>query len=188
MRVFAYCAQTFAEATAKAAGVAPMTCPPLSSEIFNPDGLAGRDFLYFDLHGEPGQGAWYGDGELLALTAAQIAAANLAGAVVFATNCHLGDADSPMLAALLAAGARAVCAGPGINWAGTRTLFGAGLLGAAFRAALAVGFAPELALTFAKGVVSTEAALGSETHKAAVPDTLGFRIFTGDDHAHPSAA
>jgi hypothetical protein len=178
MRVFAYCAETFAEATAKAAGVAPLTCPPADAGGFDPAQLAGRDLLYFDLHGHPGVGTWYGDGELPALTAAQLRAANLAGACVFATNCYLADADSPMLAALLSAGARCVVAGPGENFAGTRTVFGAGLLGEAFRLLLAAGFDPELALSGAKALIRIDATLGSAVHKAAVPDTLGFKVIT----------
>lgn len=193
MRVFAYCAQTFAEATAKAAGVAPITCPPESAASVIPAGLAGYDLLYFDLHGEPGRAEWYGDGGLVALTADQIRSANLAGAVVFATSCFLAPdqpersghwsqvlpplAESPMLDALLAAGARCVVAGAGQNLAGGRTVAGAHLLGEVFRLALGAGADPHFALRVAKASVFVDGALGSQVHKRAAADTLQFEIF-----------
>jgi hypothetical protein len=178
MRVFAYCAQMFAVATWKAAGVRPITCPPLSADsFFDVARLDGYDLLYFDLHGEPGAAEWIGDGGIVALTAAQVQRADLSAAVVFATNCYLGDDDSPMLDALLAAGARCVVAGAGPNLAGARTVYGAHLLGEAFRRLLSRGASPGWALGAAKLAVRVNAALGSAEHKRAAADTLGFRAF-----------
>jgi len=71
--------------------------------LAGPDADTGWDVIYLDLHGEPGAPMWFGDYGEVALTAEQVRSVNLRGAVVFAVNCHLGDYDSPMLDALLAA-------------------------------------------------------------------------------------
>lgn len=67
MRTFAYCAESFFDVTRRAAGVNPLTCPPLTAEDFNPAWLNQFDLLYFDLHGELGQNYWTGDRGILAL-------------------------------------------------------------------------------------------------------------------------
>ncbi|MBU0494099.1 MAG: hypothetical protein KKA73_04915 [Chloroflexi bacterium] len=180
MRVFAYCAQSFAATTRAAAGVAPLTSPPLTGATFDPRWLAGYDLLYLDLHGQPGQPTWWGD-EAVALTAAQIQTTDLTGAVVFAVNCHLADADSPMLDALLSAGARYVIGGDGRNWGGERALLGAPLLGQWFRRLLRVHVPPLLALRWAKARVQADlwAADAQERHDLAeaARDTLAFQAY-----------
>lgn len=177
MRVFAYCAQSFVLATGLAAGVEPLTCPPVTAASFDPAQLAGHALLYFDLHGEPGVDQWFGDARLPALTAEQIRSVDLGGAVVFATNCYLADAGSPMLDALLDAGARCVIAGPGRNYAGAQTVFGASLLGQAFRAALEKVADPAWALNLAKWAVRADGIFGSHVHRQAAQDTIGFGLF-----------
>lgn len=170
IRVFAYCAQSFAEATRKAAGVEPLTCPPISAERFPPLGLQGYDFLYLDLHGSPGEPFWRGDDRICALTATQVLSNDLRGCVVFAANCYLADGDSPMMDALLDAGARYVIGGAGENWGPTRGwLFGAPLLGLWLRRWLAIGLSPLRALGLAKRAVRMRG--------VAVEDTLAFRAY-----------
>lgn len=182
MRIFAYCCKSFEEATRKAAGVIPVTSPPVIAYVFEPQWLENRDFIWFDLHGAPGLPHWYGDDGLMALTAETLRCADLGGAVVFATNCHLADEGSPTLDALLEAGARYVIGGDGKNWGSDeRTLFGANLLGMWVRWLLATGADPVWALRIAKGrlrlQLAAEKALGRESHAEAARDTLGFRAY-----------
>lgn len=181
MNVFAYCAASFREATRRAAGVEPLTCPPASAESFEPSWLEGQDFLYFDLHGEPGEAFWRGDGGIVALTDAQIAQADLGGAVVFAANCYLADQDSPMMDALLEAGARYVIGGEGQNWAGQRTVYGASLLGQRFRQLLEREFDPLRAITLAKRWLQLGLAANRILRRRhlvqAAKDTLAFRVY-----------
>jgi len=150
MRVFAYCAKSYERMTRRAAGVEPLTCPPVWTLNFDSRRLEGHDFLYFDLHGQPGEPQWYGDGARVALTEDQINRADLSGAVVFATSCWLGDEDSPMLDALLDAGAEYVIGGPGENYAYASVLLGAGLLALWFRRLYALGLPVLTALALAK--------------------------------------
>ena len=75
MRTLAYCAESFREATRKAAGVEPLTCPPLWWREFDARAMEGCDLLYFDLHGDPALASWCGDGGIVALTADQVRAA-----------------------------------------------------------------------------------------------------------------
>jgi len=180
MKVFAYCSQSAAESTRKAAGVEPVTCPPTKAGDFDLAQLEGQDFIYFDLHGAPGGDTWRGDKRTIALREAQIRSANLKGAVVFATNCHLGDANSPMLTALLDAGATYVVAGDGLNWAGAATVMGAARLGQLFRIALAFMDARR-ALTAAKMGVQR---LWLRGQRGIVQDTLGFKLFYRPEAPH----
>jgi hypothetical protein len=118
--------------------------------------VEGYDLLYFKLHGAAGQAFWYGDNWLTAIGADQLRQADLDGAGVFVTNCHLYEVvdglnePSEMLKALLFAGARFVVGGPGANWALTKRVFGADLLGMLFRGALQRGYRPDAALEVAK--------------------------------------
>ncbi len=181
MRVFAYCCASFEQATKKAAGVGPVLCPPVTALNFDPRNLEGNDLLFFDLHGMLGDPAWYGDGNVCALTADQIKSVSLDGAVVFAMNCYLADDDSPMMDALLDAGARYVIGGDGQNWAGKRDVYGAGLLGLRFRKLMARGVAPLKALAFAKRWVSGKMAIDRVVKKGgrvkAAQDTLAFKAY-----------
>lgn len=191
MKIFAYCAYSFKESTAKASGVEPATCPPMDSQGFNTLWLAGKDLIYFDFHGEPGGDIWYEQyrrqGDLLptrtvALTAIQLSEAALTDSVVFVLSCHLADKGSPMLEALLDAGAAYVIGGDGKNWASTGpTLFGAAQLGYLFRIALTLGLDPLPALDHAKRALENWVSLNREpTEKQlmAAADTLEFKAYT----------
>lgn len=152
MDVFAYCAERFERPTRTIAGVEPLTSPPLDDVGFDPAWLSGHDLVVFNLHGLPHEPGWYGAGRgddpddllptrgPLALSADTLRRAKLDGAVVFAVNCYLGEIGSPMLAALLDAGASAVLAGAGENFGGVRGVRGADLLGLWFRWGLALGW------------------------------------------------
>ncbi len=96
------------------AGVAPLTSPPIYFRDFDAHVLEGHDLIFFKLHGLAGQPYWYGDGGLTAISAEQLAGLNLKGALVFAENCW-GGRESPMVQALLKAGAACVVTGTGVN-------------------------------------------------------------------------
>lgn len=174
MKVFAYCCESFKGGTRKAAGVEPVTCPPSWAGEFDTSQLEGNDLIYFDLHGAPRNDQWYGDHDIVALTASQLARVDLQGTIVFALNCFLADEESPMLDALLEAGARYVVAGDGRNYAGTKRLFGASLLGLWFRRLLEL-VGPLKALALAKRRVRLNLIKGKRKEEAS--DTLAFRAF-----------
>jgi hypothetical protein len=184
MRTFAFCAASFKESVAKAAGVRPLLSPPVEAfgaqgPQFNPRWMSGYDFIYFKLHGMVGQPFWYGDDWLTAITAEQIQSADLTRAIVFVANCntwHPTRPDSPehqapMLWALLQAGARAVVAGPGQNYAKTKGIYSADLLGLNFRRFLQM-FPIEQAFELAKVPVK----LAARTDPR-VKDALEFQLF-----------
>ena len=182
LKVFAYCAETFVDSVYKAAGVKPVTCPPWDAETFEVKALEGRDLLYFDFHGLPGASYWFEElqqaGMIMAervkaLTADQISEADLGGAIVFALSCYLGDEDSPMLDALLSAGASYVIGGEGKNWAHAKRVTGANRLGFYFRKSLERGKTPLEALTIAKRLLRITISPARET----VRDTLAFRAY-----------
>lgn len=171
MKTFAYCSRTFTQSVRSSAGVTPFTCPPLIMEHFLPGLLEGYRFLYFKLHGIKGEPFWYGDNWLTALSAETIHVADLRSAVVFAANCHLPE--SPMLDALLAAGAQAVVAGGGRNFAGVTAMRGADLLGYYFRLMLQLHIPPKAALSMAKYGLRT-----IRRPTAPIADALAFQLFT----------
>ncbi|MFH1485969.1 MAG: hypothetical protein ABIH46_07860 [Chloroflexota bacterium] len=174
--VFAYCAASFEWTVKRASGVAPKMSPPLTMDSFTPSLMEGYEFLYFKLHGMPGQPFWYGDDGVTAISAHQIAEANLVGAVVFVANCHLPE--SPMLKALLGAGASAVIGGPGENYAGVQTIMGADLLGMYVRYLWQLGADAQRALRWAK------LRLRLKWPSKATKDTLSFQLYTkGARHA-----
>lgn len=174
MRIFAYCARSFADQTRRAAGIDPVTCPPAQSGTLDLTQLENCDLLYLDLHGIQGAAHWEGDGRTVALTAEELGAVDLTGTVVFATNCYLGDAHSPMLGALLRAGSTAVIAGPGKNWSPqSGVAYGAALLGMWVRLSLQMGATPETALEIAKLRVRASRPL----NRGVAADTLEFRIY-----------
>lgn len=166
------------------AGVQPVTCPPIVAETFNPAWLENQDLILIDLHGERGLDYWYAvaDGpggipqRIVALRSEQICQADLGGAVVFATSCYLGEEDSPMLAALLDAGAGYVIAGSGENYAGERKIAGAGLLALFFRMYLEAGVNPPKALATAKNSLRIVG-----RNKRAKQDTLAFQAFKREE-------
>jgi hypothetical protein len=132
---------------------APILCPPTTAETFDLALLAGRDLVWFKLHGREGERYWYGDNWTTALSADRLAQADLAGAVVFVSNCWLTDAagfPGPMLVALAQAEAKAIIGGSGRNWALSTRIGGTDLLGLYVRVFLALGFSALNALRFAK--------------------------------------
>lgn len=178
MDVFAYCSLEFLEVTRRAAGVEPVTCPPTTANSFDVSQLSGYEFIYFDLHGAPGATCWLGDDWVVALCNRDVASADLAGATVFAANCNLADRDSPMMDALLDAGARYVIAGEGANH-GPRSgrLYGAPLLGLWTRRFMQFGADPLVALTWAKRAVQADALVASRDVGGADDDALAFRAY-----------
>lgn len=166
----------------------PVTSPPLDSTRFDARRLEGYDLLYFDLHGWPGGSVWLGQSRPstverrnVALTVEQLAGVSLHGCVVFAATCYLADSDSPMLDALLDAGARYVIGGEGVNWNGLSNPIGAGLLGQWFRRGMQMGIEPLRALALAKQRVRLSLARyrisGMEAQATAARDALAFRAY-----------
>ncbi len=173
MRVIALSCPEFAEAAGKAAGVTPLP-PPL------PLRLPPCDFLYIDMHGVYGHALWFcEDGP--AVSARQVAEWDLVGTTVFAANCYLADEGSPMLDALLRAGARYVIAGEGMNYGGRKRLVGSGLLARYIRKLMALGVEPMMALTIAKHRMGFSPLvwriLGRKGAEKAARDTLRFKAF-----------
>lgn len=186
MRTFAYCCKSFRESVRKAAACEPLLSPPTTVETFQPACLQGHHFIYFKLHGLPDQPFWYGDHWCTAVSAEQIQAANLHGAVVFVANCYLlpppeerlAGRTTPMLDALQAAGARAIIGGDGQNYARANTIDGADALGIFIRVWLERGFTPPNAFRYAKRLLRFVSAA-----RPAIQDALRFDFYTGDDHA-----
>jgi len=188
MKTFAYCAASFVDSARKAAGVEPLTCPPINVNNFDTGWLEGVKFIYLDLHGLPGKGYWFEmvqdpePRQVVAMTAAKMRQCNIEGATVFASTCYLADKGSPMMTALFDAGARCVVGGDGENWAGrTRQLFGADLLGQKFRFWTSIGMSPTKALAYSKKSVfkllEKERAAGNTKRALAARDTLDFRVY-----------
>lgn len=193
MQILAYCAQSFEEAAARVTGITPMTCPPYMASMFDPHWLEGYDLLYFDFHGLPGVAYWYEEergtlpNRYIALSADQLRQANLKNTIVVALTCHLADTDSPMLDALLAAGATYVIGGDGRNWASTQKPTGAGLLAKRLIEQLKSGAGVLDALATAKrairGQMVRDAARLRFRQVYAGRDTLGFRAYYREDMA-----
>lgn len=181
MRTFAYCAKRFENTTRRGAGVWPFTCPPVTAETFIPSMLEGYDLLYFDLHGIPDSPTWYGDDHHAALSAWDVRQAHLDGVVVFAVNCYLADQNSPMMDALLDAGASFVIGGEGQNYGGAKRMLGAASLGHAFRLGLQAGLRTPAALSAAKRWLwllwAKHRMLGESQREMAIMDALSFKAF-----------
>ena len=152
-----------------------MTCPPMVAKKFDPTWLEGHQLLYFDLHGRLNNPWWWGDEGHTALTVKEIKAADLSGAVVFAVNCYLADEQSPMMDALLDAGAKLVIGGGGQNWAGAKRVQDAALLGKTFRRLYLRGVPALWSLQLAKTWLRLAALLRRDRN--ALRDTLAFRAY-----------
>lgn len=187
MNVFACCIQPAAVAVQKATGVEPLCCPPVMAESFDPLWLEGHDLLYFRLHGFAGQhNVWYGEHPEMketvpealwgasiqsypALLAKTIERADLSGSIVVVANCY--GADNLIFAsAFYDAGAIAVIAAPGPNFAAGSDVIGADSLVKTMLDNLQRGMDTKKALAWAR------ANLLFTAWREADRDALGFRI------------
>jgi len=135
------------------------------------------DFIYVDLHGDPQGTVWYGDDEMVTVTARQLRQVDVTGTVVFAANCYVGDQDSPMRRALFQAGARYVIAGEGRNYGpADGPLYGAPLVGLWLRRFLSMGVSVPRALGAAKRIAAVRG--GSAE---IVSDVQTFAAYVGGD-------
>lgn len=174
MKTFAYCSRSFRRFVRRAARTSPILCPPTTMATFDPDLLAGHDLVWFKLHGRAGEPYWYGDHHATALSADQLAQADLEGAVVFVANCWLADhvgRPGPMLVALAQANPKAIIGGAGTNYAEANRLGGTDLLGLYIRVFLQIGFCTYNALRLAK--LRLQLKRPSFVNK----DTLGFKMW-----------
>jgi len=169
VKTFAYCAASFEKSVRRAAGVTPLLSPPVSFQGFLPEWLEGYDLLYFKLHGFPDQAYWYGDDWITAMSEELVRQSDLRETIVFVANCYLPE--SPMLKALLYAGAKAVIGGAGVNYARSKQVDGADLLGLYLRFFMQVGLSASNSLTLAKNRIRIK-------RKSMVKsDTLDFKIY-----------
>lgn len=172
MDIWAYCTAPAREAVVEATGVEPLVSPPMTASEFNPRWLEGHGLLYFRLHGTVDQTVWYGEGPqgglYVALTINQLREARLGGALVVVANCY--GAQSPMVAELYRAGAGAVIAGDGPNYAAGGRVIGADKLAREVIAGLRGGRSVERALRIAKMKLLATAWRGPDR------DALGFRV------------
>lgn len=183
MKMVAYAARRYEGATRKAVGrqATLLTCPPVHNGNIESRWFAGADLVVFNLHGLPGSPVWFGGDGLNdgvpALKADTLAMLDLSGAGVFAVNCHLGNDDSPMREALLAAGAAWVVGGEGVNYGGLETPAGADILLCWFVRWLKVLKKPEAALSAAKTATRLLSRARTAKERAVAQDTLAFRLW-----------
>ena len=136
-----------------ATGVKPLTSPPWRAGLIRPEHVENYDFIYLRLHGIEGvDDTWFGEdqqGNLVsALDADNLEDVDLAGATVLVANCY--GASSPLVRELYQAGAEAVIAGPGRNWALADVVVGTDKLAQWMLRAMKAGAGPRWALQMAK--------------------------------------
>ena len=134
-----------------------LTSPPLTSRDVTAWTFAGAEFIYVRLHGRPDvPDTWFGQapdgGTVTALTLDGLAGLHLPDVVVLLGTCY--GADSPFPAAFYEAGARAVIAGAGANYAATKDVVGADLLARWVLRGLSAGLAVRHALLLAQARLS----------------------------------
>jgi len=171
MRVFAYCSREAAGAVIRATGVFPYVAPPMTCSGFDPCWLQQRDLIYIRLHGmREINGTWFGrswDGALWPAFDASCIPDDLGGAVVVIATCF-GD-RSILVPEFYRAGASAVIAGAGLNFAAKQRVIGVDLLVQWMLRGLAVGLSAERSLDLAK------ARLVLTAFRRADRDALEFR-------------
>jgi hypothetical protein len=183
MRILALCDQWYEEATRKVVGerARVVTCPPTFASDVEPGWLGGYDFIYVDLHGQPGSAYLYAGRkqELAALSVPVVRKANLKGTVVFAATCFLPH--TPFLKAFLASGATAVMGGYGTNYGAAHRLVGAQHLAKFTIQGLMAGW--DLETAFNAGLHRLRRNLMAWVlDPRETADTLEFRIWrAGDD-------
>ena len=188
---FAYCPPSQRWAVSHAAGVEPLTCPPMTYQRFDSGNLRHRKLLYFSLHGVPDQPYWYGANHTTAMSTDAFHNLDLSETIVFVANCHLPD--TPFLKAILDCNPLFLAGGRGVNLTRGHSLVGAHLLGYLFRLAISLHIPPANALAMAKYTLSVRTdALRQETKRlktraarrrlaediAANQDALEFTNFT----------
>lgn len=139
MKTYAVAARRWAVSTWLAAGARPRLAPPLRADSFEPAVLGsgtGSRLVYVCLHGLPGQPYWYGDDWSTAITAEQVRACDMSGAVVYLAGCF---GQGPMTDALIDAGARAVVGSAAEVWGGYVFPTGTNARGRAFVRAMQRG-------------------------------------------------
>lgn len=178
MSTLAYCALSFQRSVALAAGVPPLTSPPLTAGLIHHTWLEGHRLIYLKLHGQPDTPYWYGDRWTTALHPDTINQANLTTTTVFAAACYPNP--SPMLTALTHAGATVIC-GTGPAWAKADQIHGADALGHLFTRLINLRLPPSTALRLSQLILSQRA---KRDH--ALADALTFQLYQEDHNAHPS--
>lgn len=148
MHTIAYCARSLYRPVQLAAGVKPLTCPPLDLHTIDPDRFQEAGFLYLSLHGLADEPYLYGDNYATALTCDQIAGLDLSQTVVFSTCCFF--LDSPWPAAFKAANVKALVGGHGPNFTRRFHVGGADHLGRLFRLFVTARMDPAKALKLAR--------------------------------------
>jgi len=183
MRTIAYCTEAAREAVRRAVGVEPLTSPPLSAGNV-PDVWAGADFVYVRLHGRPDvPDTWFGESAAgNAITALTISDLKTVSGVWLLANCY--GAESPWVAALYRAGAQAVIAGDGPNYAARKRVAGSDLLARWLRYGLALGLSVQWALRLAKARMSLSTFSRAKVNGRIVrpnADTLAFQILRAEE-------
>lgn len=174
MQIVAYCALNAAKAVQKATGVRPLTSPPLVAANVPVKALIA-DVLYFRLHGtQSNTDVWFGDdgngNKPIALRLETIAELKLDNTIVIIANCY--GSESPFVQAFYDAGARAVIAAPGENYAAGGSVLGGDMIAKWVIRWLKLGKSPEVALRRAKAFVRFSPRTPREVRK----DTLEFEI------------
>lgn len=169
MRILALAAREFRWGTALAAGAWPRAFPPGRVDTFDPAVLEGHDLIYVCLHGLRGQPYLYGDRFETAISADQIRAARLGGAVVYMAGCF---GDGPVADAFLDAGALAVVGDRDTTWAGTHWPLGSNRLGRLFVRSMRLGMSPYNAFSYARDAFR---ATSRDARDQAILGTVAFR-------------
>jgi len=173
MRIFALCTIPAQASVAKATGKTPLTSPPLNLATFDGKMMEGYDVLYFRLHGIPSiPGKWFGEDDRGGLVAVvderHLQGVNLSGATVILANCY--GKSSPLVQEFYRAGAGAVIAGSGPNYASGSDMIGTDRLAYHIINRMQAGICARTALNWAKG------ALTMNIWRQADRDTLEFSI------------
>jgi len=155
----------------RAAGVEPHLSPPVSLKTLAPKQIEGHEFIYLKLLGVQGVDCWFNEDEEPVIDANLLSKVDLSGAVVFAAVCYLPE--SPMLKALMKAGASYVIGGSGLNYYWPGKLTGVDLLGLYVRWMLERGISPKMALKIGK------ARLKWARRDMVTRDTLAFKVWRG---------
>lgn len=173
MRVRAYCTASAHNAVEKAVGIVPWTSPPWTAHTFKPELLVGYDLLYFRLHQALAiPSLWLGEREngslLSAFRVEQLEGLRLGKPIVLIANCY--GVRGPFVPAFYKAGANAVIAAPGPNFAAKNLIIGTDLLARWLIRGLRLGLNVKRALTVAKTRLIATAWRGSDR------DALQFKI------------